>query len=737
MSIPRTTDMDETLGLSAGDFSYGRDPRFGVMARSKVPERWVKTTCGYCSVGCGMLLGVRGGSVVSVRGDPEHPVNEGKLCPKGLSEHYTITAPGRALHPLRRTWSGLRRTSWDEALDTFVERLRAVRAEHGPDSVAVLSTGQLVTEEFYALGKLVQLGLGSRNYDGNTTLCMASAVSGYKRSFGSDGPPGCYDDIETADVVVLIGANIADNHPILASRLFKNLDRHPDTRVIVVDPRATKTAMLADIYLPLRPRSDVYLLNGIAHLIIKEGWVKQDFVRDHCRGFEELKAHLEAYPLSHVAKVTRLSEGQIYETAKVIGTARSAFFGWTMGVNHSTQGTETVTLINNLALLTGNVGVSGGSPFSITGQCNAMGSRETSFTSSLPGYRRFDVEEHRLELADLWKVAADRIPERRGLAYPDIIQAIDDGRVKALWVIATNPLVSYPDQAKLKKAFSKLEFLAVQDGYHPTPTTELAHLVLPAAIWGEKEGTYTNSERRVSKVNVAVKPPGEARPDFDIFLDIAERLGVRGDLFPGWQGPRDAFEEWRRVSRGRLCDYSGITYEALEERSVQWPRSADAPGGVPGGCPRLYTDGRFQTDDGRAVLFRVKSELPPEEPGEDFPFLLNTGRTVEHWHTRTKTGRVPILEESAPEAWIEINPADARRLGVRNHEYVAVSSRRGRIDRVRVRVTSIVGPAQVFMPFHFAEANANNLTLDVSDPISREPNFKQCAVRIEAIRGSR
>jgi assimilatory nitrate reductase catalytic subunit len=377
--------------------------------------------------------------------------------------------------------------------------------------------------------------------------------------------------------------------------------------------------------------------------------------------------------------------------------------------------------------------VPGGTPFSITGQCNAMGSREASCTSSLPGYRKFESEADRRELASLWGVPEAAVPQQRGLAYPDIIQAILDGKVRGLWIIATNPVVSYPDQARLRAALLKLDFLVVQDGYHPTPTSELADLVLPAAIWGEKEGTYTNSERRVSKVNRAVPAPGEAWTDFDIFLEIARRLGVKERLFPGWSEPRDAFEEWRRVSHGRLCDYSGITYERLASESVQWP----APGEAPEGQARLYTDGQVPTADGKAVLHCVTPEPPPEPPDADYPFLLNTGRTVEHWHTRTKTGKIAILEQSAPEAWLEINPDDAARLGVRNHDFVAVRSRRGAIERLRARVTSVVGPGHVFIPFHYIEANANHLTLDASDPISREPNFKQCAVRVEKARSAR
>ncbi|MET0342288.1 MAG: nitrate reductase [Polyangiales bacterium] len=711
------------------DYRYAVDPKFGVMSARKVPEKWVKTTCGYCSVGCGMLIGVRDGQAVSAKGDPDHPVNEGKLCPKGLSEHYTIAADGRVLHPLMRTWRGHKRVTWDEALETFVSRVGEIQQTHGKDAFAVLSTGQLVCEEFYALGKLVQLGFGTRNYDGNTTLCMASAAAGYKRSFGSDGPPGCYDDLEKADTIVLIGANVADNHPILAYRLFKNKDRNPNHKLIVIDPRATKTAMLADLFLPIRPRTDVHLLNGVAKVLLDEGWVDREYVAQHTSGFAEMEENLKRYDLAYTAKVTGLSEGAVYELARSIGKGGSTMFCWTMGVNHSTQGTETVNVICNLAMLSGNVGKVGGAPFSITGQCNAMGSREMSFTSALPGYRKFEKAEDREELARHWQVAENRIPTARGMAYPDIIQGVLDGRIKALWIVATNPLVSYPDQAKLRKALSQLELLVVQDGYHPTPTTELAHLILPAAIWGEKEGVYTNSERRVSKVNAAVKPPGEARPDFDIFLGLADKLGMKRELFPGWTSPKDAFEEWRRISRGRLCDYSGISYELLAETSVQWPFSLDAPRD-PREYVRLYGEGGYRSDDGKARFFAVKSERPPEEPCPDYPYMLNTGRTVEHWHTRTKTGRVPILERSAPDAWLEINPKDAEKLGLINHDWVAVESRRGKVERVRARVTSIVAPGQVFMPFHYAETNANNLTLDAACPISREPNFKQAAVKV-------
>lgn len=715
------------LDIRASEYSYRQDPVLGFTAERKHADRWVNTTCGYCSVGCGMQLGVKDGRAVSVRGNPDHPVNRGKLCPKGLAEHYTIEAEGRALHPLLRKSGTLKRVGWDEALETMVNRFRAVQEKYGPESVGVISTGQLVTEEFYTLGKLVQLGLGTRNYDGNTTLCMSTAVAGYKRSFGSDGPPGAYEDLERADVILLIGANLAENHPILCSRLEANAEK----TLIVADPRVTKTAMMADVYLPVKPRSDLALLNAMLRIVIDEHLYDAAYVAAHTTGFDELCRSLEGCTLDDAAQITGIEPDLIQRVTHLYAGARSPFIGWTMGVNHSTKGTETVNAINNLALLTGNVGRAGASPFSITGQCNAMGTRESGFTSGLPGYRKFESGEDRAELARMWRIDEERLPRSRGLAYPDIIEAAVTGKIRGLWILGTNPLVSFPNIDVLKHALGNLDFLVLQDGFHPTPTTELADLVLPAAIWGEKEGTYTNSERRVSKVNAAVVPPEDARSDFDIFLALAEKLGCRDELFPGWATPADAFEEWKRVSAGRLCDYSGMTYAVIEEcGGIQWPfpeQSNEEPGAV----RRLYGDGEFATDDGRARLIPTQWAPFPEQPNADFPLILNTGRTVEHWHTRTKTGAISILQRMSPRAWLEMNPVDAQKLRLRSHDRVEVVSARGRVSNVELRITEIVAPGQVFLPFHFAETNANQLTQSAFDPISREPNFKQCAVRVE------
>jgi anaerobic selenocysteine-containing dehydrogenase len=714
------------LGADHGGarYSYEDDDLVGPVSAGRRADRWVRTTCGYCSVGCGMLIGVRDGKAVAVQGDPDHPVNRGRLCPKGLTEHHTLAAPGRLLHP---TVDG-RRATWDEATDRLVAGFRDLMGRYGPDSVAVLSTGQLVTEEFYTLGKLVRLGFGIRHYDGNTTLCMASAVAGYKMAFGSDGPPGSYEDFEAAETVVLFGANVADCHPLLAPRLLGPSGPH----LVVVDPRVTKTAMIADLHLPVRPRTDIVLINGLLHVIFAAGLADRRYLDAHTTGAAELEAHVAAYPPARVAAECGVPEEAIVDTAWAIGTTRTVI-AWTMGVNHSVQGTETVALLCALAAATGNIGRPGAAPFSITGQCNAMGTRESGFTATMPGYRPYDDAAARTELAGLWGIPESALPAERGKAYPDIINAVVAGRIKGLWIIGTNPVVSFPNREVLEYGLDRLELLVVQDGFE-TPTTARAHVVLPAAIWGEKDGTFTNSERRVSRVRAAVDPPGEARPDFDIFLSVAGRLGVQERLFPNWSCPADAFGEWRRISAGRLCDYSGITHERIDAcGGVQWPAPAGDHSIPLAGTPRLFADGVFPNPTGKVRLPVVECQALLEAPGRDFPFVLNTGRTVEHWHTRTKTGRVTLLENLAPEAWVEINPSDADELKVRTGDIVRVASPRGTIERLTVRVTAIVRAGEIFIPFHYDEACANRLTNDEFDPISREPNYKQCAVRVEVI----
>jgi assimilatory nitrate reductase catalytic subunit len=716
----------ELLGVDIKEDKYALtdDPVFGKIAKAKKPNYWVRSTCGYCGVGCGLYIGVKDGKATYTKGDPKHPVNIGTLCPKGLSEHQMLYASNRALAPKIKKNGKLQDVSWQEAFAYTAQKFQEIQAKHGKGAIGVISTGQLLTEEFYALGKFVQLGLQTPNYDGNTTLCMASAVMGYKQSFGSDGPTGSYEDIAKADVVFVIGANLADNHPIIVHHLMKN---RKNKKIVVIDPRRSKTTQLADIYVPLKPRTDLALLNGLAYIIWEQGWYDESFIKSRTNGWREFVKHIQNYKPGEVAHITGVETKLLYQLAKLYATSDKSLICWTMGVNQSAQGTDTVSAINNLAIMTGKIGKEGCAPFSITGQCNAMGTREFGFTSAIPGYRKFESEHDRKEFAQLIGVPQDLIPTKRGYKYAQIIEAIEKGEIKALWVVCTNPLVSFPDQKRLRRALKKLELLVVQDAFM-SDTAKIADVVFAAATWGEKEGTYTNSERRVNKANKAVEPLGNSKSDFWIVLHFSDYFGVRDLLFKDWKEPRDAFEEIRKISKGRLCDYSGMSYEKIEELGgIQWPCNE----AYPKGCTRLYgEDMPFEHEDGKARFITAHYKSLEEPISEAFPLLLNTGRTVEHFHTRTKTGQIPILNNLAPEAWIDINPKDAKRLGVKNYDRVTLKSSRGKVENLVVRVTNLVAPGQVFVPFHYNTQPINYLTQSLFDPISGEPNYKQTAVQI-------
>ncbi|MDH5464518.1 MAG: molybdopterin-dependent oxidoreductase, partial [Thiovulaceae bacterium] len=626
------------LDIKAEKYKLSSDPIFGKISDAKKPDKWVFSTCGYCGVGCGLYIGVKDGKAVYTKGNPKHQVNMGTLCPKGLSEHELVNSSHRLLGPKIRKNGQLEDVSWDEAFSKTSNEFKRIAKEHGPEAVSVISSGQLLTEEFYTLGKLVQLGLQTNNYDGNTTLCMASAVMGYKQSLGSDGPTSSYSDFEHADVIMLIGANISDNHPILKLHIAKNKKK---PFIIVVDPRRSKTSQMADLFVPLKPRTDLALLNGLAYIIFEQGWENLDYIVKNTKGIKELRKHLESYPPQEVANITGIDVKTLHEIAKKIAKSPAALTAWTMGVNQSFMGTDTVSAIINLHLITGQIGREGTGPFSITGQCNAMGTRETGFTSSLPGYRNFGDEKAAKEYANLVNVPQERIPTKRGYKYAEIIDAIDRGEIKALWIVATNPLVSFVNQDKLRSALKKLDLLVVQDAFD-NDTVAQADVVYAGATWGEKEGVYTNSERRCNKANKAVEPLGDAKSDFDIFVEFSAYFeGLQEMLYPNWEEPEDAFNEWKEVSRGQLCDYSGMSYEKIENlQGIQWPCNDKAPAG----SKRLY-DGAttFTTADQKANLLPL-SWVPLQEPqDESFPVMLNTGRTVEQWHTRTKTGDIAMV----------------------------------------------------------------------------------------------
>ncbi|WP_457597581.1 molybdopterin oxidoreductase family protein [Hydrogenimonas sp.] len=721
------------LGLDIEEEKYALvdDPFFGKVAKAKAPDAWVRSTCGYCGVGCGLYIGVKNGDPVYVKGDPDHPVNRGTLCPKGLSEHEMVRAPTRLPGAMIKRNGAFEQVSWDEAFRTVAEKFKTIQAEYGKRAVGVISTGQLLTEEFYTLGKFVQLGLETNHYDGNTTLCMASAVMGYKQSFGSDGPPGCYEDFSHADVIMLIGANIADNHPILKLHIARNKQvRGKKPTIIVVDPRHSKTANMADIYLPIKPRTDLALINGLCYIIWEQGWMDEKFIEERTVGYREFIKEIQKYPPQEVAHITGIDVKTLYEVARLYAGADAAMSAWTMGVNQSAQGTDTVSAIVNLALMTGNLGKPGGSPMSITGQCNAMGTRESGFTSSIPGYRNFASAADRREYAQIVGVPEELVPTARGYAYPQIIEAIERGEIKALWVVATNPLVSYPDQNRLRKALAKLELLVVQDSFM-SDTAKLADVLFGAATWSEKTGTYTNSERRCNLAKKSVPNYKDSKSDFHIVVEFSKYFEGKYELlFDGWKEPEDAFEEWKRVSKGRLCDYSGMTYEKIEKLGgIQWPCNEEHPEGT----PRLYYEGMATpNEEGKPKFIFTDWEPLPENVCASFPLILNTGRTVEQFHTRTKTGTIKILEDLAPEAWVELSPADAQKLQVQSGERIAISSARGRVENVVVRVTEGVREGTIFVPFHYNTQLVNLLTQSLFDPKSFEPNYKQTAVQLHS-----
>lgn len=714
--------------IKAEKYKLSSDPVFGMISDANKPDKWVFSTCGYCGVGCGLYIGVKDGKAVYTKGNPKHFVNMGTLCPKGLSEHQMINSPERITTPHVRKNGKLTPTSWDEAFSKTADEFKRIAKEHGEKAVGVISTGQLLTEEFYTLGKFVQLGLGTNNYDGNTTLCMASAVMGYKQSLGSDGPVGSYEDFEKADTIFLIGANIADNHPILTLHINKN--KKPNKKVIVIDPRASKTSQMADIFVPIKPRTDLALFNGLAYIVIEQGWENEGYMLANTNGYKELKKHLQNYSPQEVANITGIDVKTLYELARQFVAQDSVLSAWTMGVNQSFMGTDTVSAIINLHLLTGQIGREGAGPFSITGQCNAMGTRETGFTSSLPGYRNFGDTQALQEYANIVNVPEEIIPTARGYKYAEIIDAIDRGEIKALWIVATNPLVSFVNQEKLRKTLAKLDLLVVQDAFLGD-TAQIADVIFSAATWGEKEGTYTNSERRCNRANKAVEPIGDAKSDFDIVVEFSKYFdGVNEMLFPSWENPKDAFDEWKKVSKDQLCDYSGMSYELMEELGgVQWPCNEENPKG----SKRLYTpEIPFRTKDKKAKLLCL-DWFPMAEPAcAEFPVILNTGRTVEQWHTRTKTRSIDILNDLAPEAWVDINPEDAKKLKVKSGDRMSLSSPRGRVNDVVVRVTQSVAPGNVFVPFHFNTQLVNALTNESFCPKSGEPNYKQTAIQLHS-----
>ncbi|MGI9320236.1 MAG: molybdopterin oxidoreductase family protein [Thiogranum sp.] len=708
---------------------FGRKKKNPIKLADKGAVDWKYTTCGYCSTGCSIEVGLNAdGKAVSARGVGDADVNRGKLCIKGIFEYELFETEGRGRVPLMRERShhAFQQASWDQALDKVAAEIQRIQGSYGRDAFAIVSTGQIMTEEFYTLGKLARGVIGTNNYDGNTTLCMSSAVSGYKRSFGSDGPPGCYEDFEHTDCLLAIGSNLPEQHPIIYWRMREAREKRKFP-LIVVDPRVTMLAQNADVHLPVKPGTDVVLLNSIAHVILQEGLQDQAYIEAHTEDDAAFRELVDQYDPVTAAKICGIDEDSIRNVARLYANAASAMTIWTMGINQSTHGSDGVVAINNLNLITGNIGKPGGTSLSITGQCNAMGTREWSSCSGLPGYRTLEKEQDRREIAEYWGIDADFFPEKRGLFMTDILPAIETGQIKGLWLIATNPMTSMPNTARIRKTLEKLEFLVVQDAYADVETNEYSQVFLPAAIWAEKEGVFTNTERRVNLIRNVIEPFGESKPDFWIFNNLAKRIErERKPNFP--ETTEQVFEEMKELSRGRLLDISGMSYDRIEDkRGLQWPcRDGDEDGER-----RLYSDGVFQYPGGKAKLIPLPFIDNNERPDVEYPFWLNSGRVVEHFHSRTRTGKVGNQNKFSPTPYMEMNPDAAFELGVEHGSYARLLSRRGDAV-VLVQCTQRVPRDMVFIPFHFHEC-VNRVSLGLLDPHSRQPAFKQCAVRVEAV----
>jgi assimilatory nitrate reductase catalytic subunit len=694
------------------------------------PDATTTTVCGFCSTGCGLTVHLREGSAVNLSPATGYPVNLGMACPKGWEALTPLAASDRATAPLLRDAAGaLRAVSWPRAISEFCARVRAVQRRHGRDSVAFLGSGQLPTEELVFFGALAKFGLGMVHGDGNTRQCMATAATAYKESFGFDAPPYTYRDFEQSDVIVLIGSNLCIAHPILWERVCRNPHR---PEIVVIDPRATETAQAAKRHYAIAPKSDLAFFYGLAHLLIARGAVDHAFVGAHTSGFEAFAEFVADFTPARVSAISGISERRLRELANLIASGARVSFWWTMGVNQSHEGVRVAQAIIALALLTGNIGRPGTGANSITGQCNAMGSRLFANATNLFGGRDFTSAAQRDEVARILDIPVESIPDRNSWAYDQIVDGIRDGSIRGLWIAGTNGAHSWIDQSDFRALLAKLDFLCVQDLYTDTETARLAHLVLPAAGWGEKDGTFINSERRVGRVKKVRRAPGQALSDFAIFRLIADGWGC-GEMFARWKAPEDVFDSVKELSRGRFCDITGIRdYRMLDETGgVQWPlREGET---LVAAERRLFAGGVFAHADGRARFCFDPPRDVPEAPDEEYPFVLLTGRgSSAQWHTETRTKRSPVLAKlHAAEPCVEIHPQDAARLGVTSGDRVTLRSRRGEAT-LRARLTAAVQRGQLFTAMHHEAAN--RLTLGAFDPHSRQPSYKHCAVRLDRVK---
>ena len=691
--------------------------------------RVIRTICSYCSVGCAIDVRIEPGKPVQVLPATDYPVNLGRTCSKGYHLLKPMSANDRAMYPmLRGTRGELARISWDDAARIFVERMQTIQARFGNESIAVISTGQLPLEEMAFLGCFARFGMRVRHIDGNTRQCMATSVVAYKQAFGFDAPPYTYRDAEESDCLIFFGANPVIAHPIFWDRVKCNR-RRPD--IVALDPRQTETTRAATLHLALQPKSDLIVLYGLAKWLIDHGHVKQDWVAAHTQGFEEFAEHVRDYTLDYCAVASGLAASQIEQLAQLIASKERVSFWWTMGINQSHQGVRTAQAIINLCLMTGQIGRVGTGPNSLTGQANAMGSRIFSNSTSLLGGHDFANPQHRAKIAGILGIPDELIPTDAGQPYDQFLEAIDQGEIKALWIVCTNPAHSWIAKPQFLDRCAKLNFVAVQDIYTTTLSAGVADLVLPAAGSPEKEGTFINSERRLGIVQKVMDPPGEALSDFDIIKKLCDAWGL-SERFKAWTDVDAAFEIVRRVSENQPCDITGIKnrQELLDHGGVQWPLPASSKVIGDNDERRLFEDGRFFHPDGKARFHVALPESPPELPSREWPLWLITGRGTSHqWHTQTRTGKVEILRRLYPErAYAQINPADAALRGIQQGDRVRIDSPRGHVV-VDAKIDTGIPPGQVFLPMHYEEVNV--LTYPAFDPFSRQPAYKMGAVNLQ------
>lgn len=693
-----------------------------------------KTTCCYCGVGCGIVVKKDKLGRVSVEGDKDHPVNKGMLCSKGMNLHYTVNDKSdRLLYPeMRYNRSQPRqRVTWDAALERTAAVFKTFIDKYGPDSVAFYASGQCLTEEYYVVNKLIKGFIGSNNIDTNSRLCMSSAVVGYKMSLGEDSVPVSYDDIELADCIFVAGANPAWCHPILWRRVEAAREKNPALKIIVSDPRKTQTCSIADVHLQVNPGTDITLHHAIGRYLIENGNIDVEFVQNHTEGFEKYKAIVFERSMAEAAIICGVAEDDICLAASYIGNATGFITMWTMGLNQSVIGVNKNLSLINLNLITGHIGKPGSGPFSLTGQPNAMGGREVGGLSNLlPAHRDLLNQTHRNEVERFWQVPLGTIQPKPGLTATEMFDALNDARLKAIWILCTNPLISLPDVRKVEEGLKKAKFVVVQEVSNKVETLQYADVVLPAAAWTEKEGTMTNAGRYISHLSKVTEAPGEALPDAEIICRFAQKMGYSGF---DYKNAAEIYAEHAASTKGTSIDISDLNYDILKEkRTVQWPYTSAINGH---GTPRLFTDKKFNTPSQKANIHSFEDVNLSEAVNENYPLILTTGRIRDHWHTMSKTGKVNKLKQHISESFLEIHPEDAKRRKIIENDLVEIFNDRGTV-RVKARLTGDIKKGVVFLPMHWGKVlssdlnRANNLTNNLVDPKSKEPDFKFSAVQV-------